>query len=174
MKAEDVQFALAHMTGYHGIYVPEFTFAGHRIDAAIIDLQHRWIRGFEIKVNRGDWLRDEKWVLYTRFLSSLSVVCPEGLLQPTEIEKPLGLMWIEPSKPGRFSDYESPPRCHWKKRPGNFQHRNSLAWLWTYVRVLEAEFPRMHLENINMHAQIDRAAEQAKERRRQREMMLSL
>jgi len=142
MTESDIKKRLRIMTHFHGIFVDEFTFHEHRIDAIIIDLKHRWIRGFEIKTNRSDFNRDIKWTQYSKFLSSLSMVCPEGLIQPNEIEKPLGLLWITENG------------VRWKKRPGNFQNRHSLAWLWTYVSVIEAEFPRIIWEKERMFQEL--------------------
>ena len=122
---------------YHNIFIPEFTWGGLRIDAIIIDLSHRWVRGFEIKASRSDFLKDDKFTLYTQFCSSLSIVCPEGVVQPEEIEKPFGLVWVY--EKDKFN-YES---LRWVKRPKNFQKRRSMAWVWTYIQILETEFPRM-------------------------------
>lgn len=88
MKTEDIHKALREMARWGSIYIPEFTFDGLRIDAVIIDLTHRWIRGFEIKIRREDFQTDCKWQLYSEFCSSLSIVCPEGLIQPDEIIQP--------------------------------------------------------------------------------------
>jgi hypothetical protein len=47
----------------HSLFIPEYTWKDLRIDALIVDINRRWIRGFEIKVNRGDFLKDDKWTL---------------------------------------------------------------------------------------------------------------
>ena len=73
MTVNEIHSALRSLGGFYGVYVPEFTFGGRRVDAAIIDVSKRWIRGFEIKVSRSDFLRDEKWQEYTEFCSSLSI-----------------------------------------------------------------------------------------------------
>jgi len=126
-------------SSYSNLYIPEFTWDDLRIDAIMIDVKHRWIRGFEIKTSRGDWLKDNKWTEYSKFCSSLCVVCPEGLIQKEEIEKPFGLIWIAE---------KSYNRIQYKKKPLNFQKRNSLSWLYQYVRVLETEFRRLHFESL--------------------------
>lgn len=132
MTAADIVEVLRLLGGYHSIFVPQFTWRDMRIDAAVIDLRHRWIRGFEVKINRNDFLRDRKWTDYSRFCSSLSIACPEDLVAPDEIEKPFGLLYV--LKGGKF---------RWVKKPKNFHSRHGLAWLWTYVEVLEAELPRL-------------------------------
>ena len=134
MTELEIKEKLRGMTGYSSVFVPEFTWGNLRIDALIIDLAHRWIRGFEIKIRRQDFLKDEKWTMYSSFCSSLSIVCPAGLIGPEEIKKPFGLLWIDEDAHGYVQ---------WKKRPKRFQRRDSLAWLWTYVRVLEWELPRL-------------------------------
>ncbi len=143
MTSTEIKKVLARWGGYHGIFVPEFTWGGLRIDAVIIDTAHRWVRGFEIKTNRADFQKDDKWTLYTQFCSSLSIVCPEGIIKPEEIEKPFGLVWIrsEPDFAWEISGYGK-----WIKRPKNFQKRQSMSWLWTYVHILEVEFGRLQFE----------------------------
>ena len=137
MTVNDIHTALRRLGGYHGVYVPEFTYGGRRIDAAVIDVSKRWIRGFEIKMSRSDWLRDEKWQEYSRFCSSLSVVCPEGLIQADEIDSPFGLLWI-------MNEQGFPVK--WVSKPKRFQRRDALAWLYTYVSVIEKELPRLSID----------------------------
>ncbi len=132
MTALEIKNRLRFMSYVHNIFVDEFTFEDLRIDAILIDIQHRWIRGFEIKTSRADFFADKKWTQYTSFLSSLSIVCPAGLIQKEETSKPFGLLWMTPEK------------TQWIKRPINFQNRASLAWFWTYIQVIEKEFIRMN------------------------------
>jgi len=129
-------------SAYSNICIPEFTWGDLRIDAIMIDTKHRWIRGFEIKINKNDFKNDNKWVDYSIFCSSLCIVCPEGLIQPEEIKKPFGLIWVT-NKPNINNSYL---RIQYKKKPINFQKRNSLAWFYTYTKVLETEFRRIYFE----------------------------
>lgn len=55
---------------------------------------HPVTTGYEIKVSRGDWLRDEKWHSYLEYCSDFYVVCPSGLIAPDEVAAPAGLMWV--------------------------------------------------------------------------------
>lgn len=137
MDTQTIHKKLRSITGYNGVYVPEFTFGDLRIDAIIIDIRRKWIKGFEIKLTRKDFKRDDKWHLYTQFCSTLSIVCPEGLIQPEEIKEPFGLLWI-----GSGEWHTS----LWKKRPKRFQHKDSLAWMFTYLKVLELEIRRLDFE----------------------------
>lgn len=149
-----IDAALRRLGGYKSIYVPEFTYGAHRIDAAVIDLQSRWIRGFEIKTSFSDFKRDDKYLLYSQFLSSLSIVCPIGLIPAVEVQKPVGLLWI-----GGSATF---PEFHWVKKPKRFQCRESLAWFWTYTHVIEKELPRLEFENQTLRAEISYLQKQIK------------
>jgi hypothetical protein len=133
MKSEEVAAQLKNFERWANIYINEFTYGDKRIDALIIDTDHKWLRGFEIKVSRSDFLNDEKWENYSSFCSSLSIVCPWGLIQREEISKPFGLLWV--SRNGCLK---------WIRRPKNFQKREALAWRFLYYRVMETEFKRLY------------------------------
>lgn len=127
--------SLKRLGGYRGIYIPEFTWGGYRIDAIVINTESRWIRGFEIKMNRSDFLRDEKWQHYAQFCSSLSVVCPQGIIKKEEVPDPFGLLVVR-------NEYS----VDWVKKPRRFQKRDGLAWTYTYLDVIEKEFARVAIE----------------------------
>lgn len=137
MTADEIKRRLSRFEGYYGIGVDELTLPDykHRVDYAIINIQKRWIRGFEVKVSRADFLRDKKWTNYSQYLSSLSIACPEGLIDKEEVQSPFGLVWLGTNK-------YNLPTVKWIRRPKNMQKRNSLAWLFTYVEVIEREFAR--------------------------------
>lgn len=137
MKAHEILKKISKMGSFYDVFVPEFTYGDRRIDAVLIDTSKRWIRGFEIKVRREDFLGDNKFTEYSEFCSSICIVCPAGLIEPSEIKKPFGLIWVYPDDQKHFKGYE------WKKRPQNFQKRKCLAWLYTYVRVIELEMRRI-------------------------------
>ena len=146
MTSQDIKNVLQSSFAFNtsSIFVPEYTQGELRADAIVINTKQRWIRGFEIKVSRSDFLQDDKWILYSQFCSSLSFACPEGLIQPNEVEKPFGLLWIlEKSK---LTDDFRNKILVWKKKPQNFQKRKSLAWFWTYTHVLELEIMRLDKE----------------------------
>ena len=50
--------------------------------------------GYEIKVSRNDFRRDDKWQNYLPLCSDFYFVCPWGLIQPEEVAAPAGLMWV--------------------------------------------------------------------------------
>lgn len=115
------------------VLVPEYTYGSLRIDAMLVDTEHRWLRGFEIKVSRADFIQDCKWQEYSCFLSSLCIVCPEGLIKKEEIPKPFGLAYVKEEWP--YMSYIS--NCK------NFQKREALAWRNLYLSVIEREFIRL-------------------------------
>lgn len=135
---ETIRDALRKLGGWGSVYVPEYTWNELRIDALVIDTRKRWVRGFEIKLSRSDFLRDEKWQLYTQFCSSLSIVCPKGLIAKSEVSDPFGLLYVSRTKYGQ--------EFKWEKKPRRFQRRESLSWVWTYIKVIERELPRLVME----------------------------
>jgi hypothetical protein len=138
----EIHRALKRLGGFYGIYVPEMTYGQRRIDAAIIDVSKRWIRGFEIKLTRADFLRDEKYHEYTQFTSSLSLVCPAGLIAKEEVPAPYGLLYV--SRPLGINPQLTELQVHWERKPKRYQRRDGLAWLYLYVKVIEAELPRLN------------------------------
>ena len=49
--------------------------------------------GYEIKVSRSDFARDEKWHGYLPLCNRFSFVCPRGLIEPMELPPEVGLLW---------------------------------------------------------------------------------
>ena len=121
------------------LFIPEFSWRDLRIDAIIIDTRDRWISGYEIKVRKSDFLGDKKWVKYSEFCSTLSILCPEGLIDKSEVEKPFGLSYIVKD---RFGDF----KLQNIQKPQLLQKRHSLSWFYTYTRVLELEMIRTQIE----------------------------
>lgn len=133
MTAPECLRVIKTFNRWGNLFVDEFTYGDLRADAIIIDTSKKWIRGYEIKVTRQDFLNDEKWEMYSEFCSSLSIVCPWGLIKREEINKPFGLLYVTRSGASR-----------WERRPKNFQKREALAWTYTYFKVIETEFKRVH------------------------------
>lgn len=48
--------------------------------------------GYEVKVKRSDFLRDEKWRDYLTFCSEFSFVCPPGVIEKNEVPEEAGLL----------------------------------------------------------------------------------
>lgn len=149
MSAKDVYKLLCEVQSYQGIFVPEYTFGDLRIDAIKINIGQRTVTGFEIKVAKADFKQDKKWQLYSEFCSSLSIVCPPGLIKHEEIEGPFGLLWVGYEAQKRHSwnaqsEEWDVQRIHsWKKKAKNLADTNMYQWLFTYIKVLEKELPRL-------------------------------
>jgi len=52
------------------------------------------VTGYEIKVSRSDFLRDDKWQQYLDVCDELFFVCPYGLIRKEEVPGNAGLMWV--------------------------------------------------------------------------------
>jgi hypothetical protein len=55
---------------------------------------HPCVYGYEIKVSRSDFMRDEKWLGYLLYCNAFSFVCPSGLIQVEELPRDVGLLWV--------------------------------------------------------------------------------
>jgi hypothetical protein len=49
--------------------------------------------GYEIKVSRQDFLKDEKWVEYLAYCHKFYFVCPPGLIRASDLPQGIGLLW---------------------------------------------------------------------------------
>lgn len=49
--------------------------------------------GYEVKVQRSDFVGDKKWTGYLPFCTEFFFVCPAGLIQPSELPPEVGLLW---------------------------------------------------------------------------------
>ncbi len=54
------------------------------------------IRGYEIKVSRSDFMRDNKYSRYLPYFHEFYFVVPSGMVQRQEVEENIGLMWYNP------------------------------------------------------------------------------
>ncbi len=54
--------------------------------------------GYEIKVSRGDWLNDQKWMSYLLMCNVLYFVCPAKLIKVEECPEQAGLIWATKGK----------------------------------------------------------------------------
>ena len=70
----------------------------HIIDALAI--KKSWanpcITAYEIKVDRSDFTRDEKWMAYLQYCHQFAFACPKGLIQPEELPEEVGLIYYNP------------------------------------------------------------------------------
>lgn len=50
--------------------------------------------GYEIKVNRNDFLNDDKWQNYLPYCTDFYFVCPKGIIKPEELQENVGLLTV--------------------------------------------------------------------------------
>lgn len=71
-----------------------------KLDALAI--RKSWVKpcftGYEIKVSRGDFMRDDKWSGYLKCCHEFYFVCPAGLIQPEELPVEVGLIYYNSDK----------------------------------------------------------------------------
>jgi len=83
-----------------------------RLDAWV--MPRSWVRpettGYEIKVGRSDFLRDDKWTDYLAMCHKLYFVCPHGLIGPDELPPDVGLLWVSKTGSRLFTKRKAVPR----------------------------------------------------------------
>ena len=47
-----------------------------------------------MKIDRSDFLKDDKFYGYLEFCNFFSFACPSGLIDPSEVEDGIGLLWV--------------------------------------------------------------------------------
>lgn len=52
------------------------------------------VTGYEVKVSRSDFLRDDKWQRYLPYCNQFYFVCPAKLIQPEELPEGVGVIWV--------------------------------------------------------------------------------
>lgn len=100
LTAEDIS-ELLRVKHSKDVYVPECNtgsaWAGcRRMDAWV--MPRSWAKfatiGYEIKVERSDFTRDQKWIEYLDYCHKFYFVCPGGLIKAHELPKEVGLIWV--------------------------------------------------------------------------------
>ena len=66
--------------------------------------------GYEIKVNRRDFIQDEKWRKYLGVCSSFYFVCPWGLIDKSEVPEEAGLIYMTSTKTRLTTKKKAPAR----------------------------------------------------------------
>lgn len=83
-----------------------------RIDAWA--MARSWTRpkftAHEIKVSRGDFLRDDKWTAYLSVCNELYFVCPPGLIAVGECPAECGLLWASKNGARLYTKKKAPYR----------------------------------------------------------------
>jgi hypothetical protein len=71
--------------------------SGHLCKFDFLAIKKTWapvtIEIVEVKVSRGDFLRDDKWPKYLPSCNKFSWACPRELIHPKEIDPKAGLIW---------------------------------------------------------------------------------
>ncbi|MRN51968.1 hypothetical protein [Paenibacillus monticola] len=74
----------------------------HHLKLDALAVRKSWskplLSGYEIKVSRSDFLRDNKWMGYLPLCHEFSFVCPTGLIKPEELPEQVGLIYYNPEK----------------------------------------------------------------------------
>lgn len=68
---------------------------GRRLDMISLDYLCRQVNGYEVKISRSDFKSDDKWTEYLPFCNKFYFVCPPDLIQPSELPKEIGLIYVE-------------------------------------------------------------------------------
>jgi DNA repair protein MmcB-like len=55
---------------------------------------HPCALGYEVKVDRSDFLKDEKWRGYLGYCNEFYFVCPSKLIEADELPEGVGLLWV--------------------------------------------------------------------------------
>lgn len=66
--------------------------------------------GYEVKVARSDFLRDEKWHKYLPLCHRFYFVCPTDLIQPEEVPESAGLLWVSKTGTKLYTKRKAPHR----------------------------------------------------------------
>lgn len=85
--------------------------------------------GYEVKVSRSDFLRDNKWDFYLPLTHQFSFACPWDLIQPDELPSVVGLYWVNPED-GKLKQVRKPVLRPMQELP---------TWLLYYVVISRLE-----------------------------------
>ena len=67
---------------------------GLRFDLIRVDPYRQYIRIFEFKSCRSDFISDKKWQKYLPYCHTFTFVCPREAIKREDIPKGIGLLWI--------------------------------------------------------------------------------
>jgi hypothetical protein len=108
---------------------PSQGYAHSRLDAwaALKSWAHPCCFGYEVKVSRGDFLKDDKWRAYLPLCNQFYFVCPPGVINPDEVPQDAGLLHVSKNCAMLYTKKKAPHRSM-KKPPAD------LLWYILYSR----------------------------------------
>lgn len=118
MRAKDLVDLLAYRHA-GDVFVPECKTGSSQFDSSCPRLdawamKKSWLHpcaiGYEIKVSRNDFLKDEKWVQYLEFCNQFYFVCPTGLIAVEEVPEQAGLLWVAKTGTRLYTKRKAPHR----------------------------------------------------------------
>jgi hypothetical protein len=118
VTSADIQKALAHRH-QRDFFLTEvksgstWSGSGVRIlDAVAMRLSYTkpYITGYEVKVTRSDFLRDNKFFTYLPLCHALYVVAPAGVVKREELPTEIGLIWYDANKKTLTTKKKPPAR----------------------------------------------------------------
>ena len=71
---------------------------------------HPSVSGYEIKVSRSDFLKDDKWPAYLPYCNLFYFVCPWKLIAVEEVPEQAGLLWASKTGTRLFTKLKAPHR----------------------------------------------------------------
>ena len=96
------------------LWMEELSWGSGRFDLLTVNLSDWVIRGYEIKVNRSDFVGDRKWQHYLPYVHFFYFASPKGLIDPAELPAEIGLLELLVDEPRS----ESQVRVYGRKKDG--------------------------------------------------------
>lgn len=100
MTAKDIMKLLSNRAeSRQEVFIPEIMvhYGGSKQRLDAWSIKPSWTKqqatGFEIKVDRGDFVRDDKWQEYLQCCSQFYFVCPKNLIHKEEVPEQAGLIY---------------------------------------------------------------------------------
>jgi hypothetical protein len=111
MNANDI-LQLLRVRHNGDVFIPECNANYARIDAWAMkkSWSHPLLTGYEIKVNRSDFLNDKKWTAYLPYCNELYFACPTHLIEVNEVPENCGLLWTSKTGTRLYTKKKAPYR----------------------------------------------------------------
>lgn len=71
---------------------------GNRFDLIRVDPYRQYIRIFEFKSSRRDFVSDKKWQNYLKYCHTFTFVCPREAIKKEDLPSGIGLLWVYKSR----------------------------------------------------------------------------